>query len=33
MKRLLGLLFLVGSGALLAMVLPDIKHYMRIRAM
>jgi hypothetical protein len=33
MKRLLGLLFLVGSGALLAAVLPDIKHYMRIRAM
>ena len=33
MKRLLGLLLLVGSGALLAAVFPDIKHYMRIRAM
>lgn len=33
MKRLLGFLLLVGSGALLAAVLPDIKHYMRIRAM
>ena len=33
MKRLLGLLFLVGGGALLAAFLPDIKHYMRIRAM
>jgi hypothetical protein len=33
MRRLIGLMFLIGSGAFVAMALPDIKRYLKMRAM
>jgi hypothetical protein len=33
MRRVIGLVFLLGTGALVAMGLPDIKRYLKMRAM
>lgn len=33
MRKLLGVLFLVGSGAFAVLAFPDIKRYLKMRAM
>jgi hypothetical protein len=33
MRKLLGILFLFGSGAVAVLAFPDIKRYLKMRAM